>query len=272
MLSRPLIALARCALLRYDAKVFLPGFWCGMSVSKVVPESAATEPSAPRRTFRRRLLLAISLMVAGVLFVISPFSAKLLQVAHQDSAFDFVMIGDLHCGQCYREAANLSKSAAAEGILLYAEPAKRLELLGAILPIDELGRRKLIADGVDERAIQVIDGTAQSDWQAGRLLDDWLRTHPDKRVIVLTNAFGSGRWSIILDRTVASSLRPRVFVEAVQDPRYNSTNWWSSRTGLKTFFNGLFRLAYATCAGEDQTVPIDWSAEKYESAALKQRS
>ncbi len=209
------------------------------------------------------------LMVVAVLFGRSRYSAQILMVKPSHSAADAVFVVDFESGQCYRAAVDSVRSGAIDTVLLCAETPRRLVSIGAIPSIEELGRQKLLNDGIAPDAIQLIQGVSRTDWETARLLDVWLNEHPAKQLRVLCDSFSGRRWSWICDRTLAKPNRSRVEIEGITDPRFDETNWWRRRLGVKVYFCSLFRLAYARWHGEDVVPDVDWSADKYESTALQ---
>jgi len=219
----------------------------------------------------RFLGIILVLVISVVSFGMSPLSAMIVVVQSKPCNAEFVCIADVDCGQCYRVAAERSKQHAIQGILLCTNESQRIVLMGAIPAFEELGRQKLVNDGVASTAIEILPGECRNDWDQGRRINRWLEENPNKRVCLLCDLFASRRWSLILDHTLTATTRPRVTIEGVTDPRYNETTWWRRRMGIKSYFNSIVQLVYARCHGEDVIPVVDWSPEKYESAALGSR-
>jgi hypothetical protein len=222
-------------------------------------------PSVPRRRLGAVIVVALALASFGIW----QFSTKILVAETPTSTANFVFIADLGCTQCYEAAADQAKSPAVAGVLLHANEPRRLVAVGAMPPFEVLARQKLLNIGVAPESIAVIKGVPRSDWETARLLNDWLMEHPGKRVRILCDRFTSQRWSFIINRTLAASTRTETTIEGIVDPRYDETNWWRNRTGIKTYFHCLFRIAYARFHGEDPIVDVDWSPEKYEALVVK---
>jgi hypothetical protein len=228
---------------------------------------------SPQQRFitRRRLFVLPMVGLAFAAFMISPFSARILATPEPKSPADFLFIADGDAGQCYRMAVDRWKAGQVTGILLWTPERQRVVLLGAELPLEQRARNKLLKDGVASESIQLIPGVSKSHWDTARLLNEWLKEHRDKRVRLLCNLFSGQRWHFILDQTLDISVRSLVTVEGAADPRYDGSNWWRQRTGIKSYFSSLFELAYARCRGEDEMPDVDWSPERFESSLLEPR-
>jgi|GEM_PF-2827153 len=246
-----------------------------LSVSQATPanerDSKSVADEGRRRLWRYRIGFALVLILLVVLFGISPYSALILVVKPVSSRSDAVFVSNPDCGQCYRTVVDRWKSHETNRVLLWMDEHRRLVLLGAVVPIEERARQKLERDGVAPDAIKLLPGESRCEWDTARILVAWLKENRDKRVRVFCNLLDSRRWTMIFDRVVDDSSRSRVTVEGVTDPRYDETNWWRDRTGIKTYFFSLFRLSYAYWRGEDQMPDVDWSPDAFESTVLESR-
>ncbi len=231
--------------------------------AQVLPQASVRTKSSQFRRLARILATVVSLAAA------LRYSAFILVADSPSNAADAVIVGDWRCGQCYPVVCNKMKSGNARTVLLVTRERKRVVVLGAVLPAEELCRTKLVRDGVEQDAIRLLDGTSDSDFETGRLIEGWLIAHPEKRINLLCDHFSSRTWSYILDRTISPSKRILVSVEGVADPRYNELNWWRSRVGLKSFFGNLFHQGYVRLHGEDRHQSVDWSPDAYEMAVLQ---
>ena len=241
-----------------------------MALVRPTPMSdPAAVPLAQKRTRRRLRLFIVFMASAAIVFLLIRFSGSLLVSESDIHHADFAILADSWSDRCLSSASERMKSGSVKGILLFSRERQRLELLGVISPGEELCRNKLIEQQVALEAIQSINGSSRSDWQTARLIDTWLDKHPGKRVIVLCERFSSRRWSYIFDRTIDGSNRSRLTTAGIADHRFDETNWWRSRSGIKSYFHNVFRVGYAWLHGEDSLPPIDWSPDKYESSLLK---
>ena len=88
----------------------------------------------------------------------------------------------------YDKAAALM-SGDVQYVLLPKSQPGRLERLGIYQPWETIGRRELTARAVPDDKILTINGEARNGWHRARLIDDWLRSHPETTVIVLADRF-----------------------------------------------------------------------------------
>ena len=58
----------------------------------------------------------------------------------------------------------------------------------------------------------------------------------------------------------------RIGVHALVDRRYDETNWWKSRCGVKSLMLGVIELAFAVCRGENYPNSGHWDPDRYERA------
>ncbi len=168
----------------------------------------------------------------------------------------------------YEKAAELV-SGDVQYVLLPKSRPGRLERLGIYQPWEKLGRRELTARAVPDDKILILNGEARNGWHQARLIDDWLRSHPEMTVIVLADRFGSAAHSYVFDHEIAPAQRRRITFVALSDRRYDETNWWRSRTGIKAFFRSSFGLIYTRVRGEEPDWVGDWDPDRYEDAAIR---
>jgi len=71
-------------------------------------------------------------------------------------------------------------------------------------------------------------------------------------------------WRIVLDTVLQPDHAARVEILALPDRRYDETNWWYSRRGVKGLFYGYLTLAYAWFQGEDVPPRKLWDPDDYE--------
>jgi hypothetical protein len=238
-------------------------------VRSIFRSRSITDPPARLQARRQIRFIIVFVAFAVTLSTLLRCSGSVLVSESRVKQADFAIIADWSCDRCLSLVSGRIKSKALQGVLLFSPERQRLVLLGVIPPGEELCRERLIRDGVSPDAIHFVDGKSRSDWQAARLIGEWLDEHSGKRINVLCERFSSHRWSFIFDRTIAPSNRSRLAIEAVADPRFDETNWWRSRSGIKSYFHNIFRIGYARLHGEDSVLPTDWSPEKYESSLLK---
>ena len=117
--------------------------------------------------------------------------------------------------------------------------------------------------GVADSAIRTLDGTASDIWCAARVLGQWLQDHPDAQVEFYEDRFQSRNLSCAAGQVLESSIANRVFYHALPDPRYDETNWWRSRDGVKAFMFAHLSLIYTGFHGEPEEFNPSWNPDDY---------
>lgn len=217
-------------------------------------------------------LLTVLIVLACVWFwhaAILQNIAWLLIVDRQQAQPDWVCIrteDGLSCDgdRCYDRAAQLYREDTLRGILLIEPYPTRLVQIGVLPCFEAISRCQLEARGVPNKAVFVITGKAENPWQEARLLDRWLEDRSRTRVLLLCNRFESRRWRIVLDTVLQPDHAARVGILALPDRRYDETDWWKSRRGVKGFFYGCLALAYAWFQGEDVSPRELWDPDDYQ--------
>ena len=220
---------------------------------------------------RRRRYVWMGCLVAGILAAVlhAPILENMASVLVADAAElspDAVLI--LGGDRSYDKAAALM-SGDVQYVLLPKSRPGRLERLGIYQPWETIGRRELTARAAPDDKILTINGEARNGWHRARLIDDWLRSHPETTVIVLADRFGSAAQRYVFDHEIAPAQRGRITFAALYDRRYDETNWWRSKTGIKAFVRSSFGLIYTRVRGEEPDWVVDWDPDRYEDAAIR---
>jgi hypothetical protein len=132
----------------------------------------------------------------------------------------------------------------------------------------------LAAEGVPAEDVSVLRSDGRGDRDFARALAAWLRTHPRATVLWTCPRFRSARVRVILDAVLGSADAGRVRVRGLADPRFDETNWWSSRPGL-WYFGVDWLLRLDGWFGDNVPPAANPSADAYERsflATLKERS
>jgi hypothetical protein len=166
-------------------------------------------------------------------------------------------------------AAELLASGRCRRVLIQAGPPDRLAFLGILPTWTELCRREFGKRGVREEQLVVQAIKPQRSWDAVRALDGWLAEHPDARLIVLADRFRSGELAYVYRQILSDEHQGRLTVLALPDRRYDESNWWRSRTGIKAFFGTLLARGYMRVGGEESGPPYDPDPDAYERRVLK---
>lgn len=87
---------------------------------------------------------------------------------------------------------------------------------------------------------------------------------PGAEVLLLCDRFRSRRWRHVLDTVLGPTRAGRVGILALRDWQFDETDWWKSRVGVKSLFNGYVRLAYARRCGDTAPKRECWDPDQYE--------
>lgn len=189
-------------------------------------------------------------------------AAKSLVVEHPPRKSHWIVVwgGD----RSFERAADYIGRGWAAQVLLIRLAERRLVRL-RILPSDvETARRELVGRGVPAASIHIVRGAARHEVEAARRLANWINQHPHATVRVLCARFDSSRKLGILARQLGPDGRKRVTFEALPDRRFDETNWWRSRDGLKGFFNAALEAAYIWARGDQVALGPEWDPDAYE--------
>ena len=238
------------------------------SASASAPEPEATGTHRPGLRFGRRGCAVLVVAAVVCLFLcrrpLLEAAAGILIVDQTPGDVDYVLVQGGH--DCYDEAASLHHEVPSRRILLLAPRPGRLQRLGILSTFEDDGQRALEARGVPRDAVEVIA------WKPGDppiptdRLGVWMEAHPQGRILLLCDRFGSRCQRRALDSRLEPDLAARIAVRGMPDRRYDETNWWQSRRGAKEWVLKGMVLAYVWCRGEDAEDPQDWDPSEYERA------
>jgi hypothetical protein len=181
-------------------------------------------------------------------------------------------VAAIHSGdRRYATAAAELQAGEIHRVLLFRRNPGRLQLMG-VLPTDEqIGLRELSRGGVAGGAIEILASGHASDEDVLVSLDAWLKGQPSEVVGIYCSRFGSRRMDMLCHRLLAPTTRGRIVVVPLADRRFDESNWWKSRSGIKELFGSAFRLTYAWLRGVDRRSRPMLNAEQYESLVLAGR-
>lgn len=121
---------------------------------------------------------------------------------------------------------------------------------GLELPAQEKIRQVLLARGVDESQVQVLNSATQSTWSDGEALAEFLGNRPPSTILVVTDHFHTRRSRWVLQQVIDREQDQLVFVAAPTDS-WNLDNWWQSKHGLNTILTEYFKFTfYLFCYGD----------------------
>lgn len=223
--------------------------------------SECAKPSC-RFLTRRRVALLLILLAVLLHAPLLRLAAGAMVVDEPGAAADAVVV--VNGDRCVEVAADLVRQRRVRSVILIKSYPRRLERYGILPPRVERTRSELLARGVPESAIVVLDGQSRDDWEATRRLGRWLDANPGRRVTVLRERF-QGRFQrrivwAVLDESAAA----RVSYRGLADRRFDESDWWRSRVGIKEFLGSALDLASAVLLGQRPPAEDWWNPDDYE--------
>jgi len=186
-----------------------------------------------------RVVVAAVVVAVACLFHAPLFRglASPLIVDQTTDDFDVIcLLGDVKGpdgDRCYDVAGDLFPKNPADKILIVAPPPDRVVEAGALPSFETISRRELAARGVPRESITILRSRRLDDWASAEALDGWLRDHPESSVLLLCGQFHSARVRAVLDDALDPARAARVRVRSLPDRRFDQTNWWRSRCGVR---------------------------------------
>lgn len=107
----------------------------------------------------------------------------------------------------------------------------------------QLEYEELVASGVPLDRIAVVFGKVQSTRTDGRMLREFLVSHPSVRLLVVTHHYHTRRARWTLDRVLGQHA-DRAIVVSVPSRRFSSDDWWKDRRGRELVLLEFMKLAY----------------------------
>jgi hypothetical protein len=230
-----------------------------------------SSPSRGGMSVRRRWLIAAILgAVMVALFghaAILRHLAGFLVVDEIDRPYQYVALldwegvpdGDRSCDI----AVELARAHSCP-VLLVESRHTRLVEIGVLPSFAAICRRELATRGVGPSSVSTTRTDGDDDWATARCLRAWLAAAPDETIVVLCGRFRSAHVRHLFDTVLDPHSAARVAVRGLPDRRYDETNWWTSRTGLKGFGVEWLRLLHGWWSGGDHAAPQRLDADDYE--------
>jgi hypothetical protein len=208
---------------------------------------------------KSRWFLAGVALVAVLWFCRRPILtglARPLIVDDRPEDFDYVWV-QRGADRVYDAAARLYQDKPSRRMIVVQPEPSRLVRLGIISSDEEVLRQELAARGVGlpEGAVLVVGRGSRNAWQGARQLAEWLRQHPEARVLALVSRFHSARQRAILNAVLGAGQAERVGIVALPHRTYDEGNWWTSRTGVKEFIFAWLGRVHTSWAGEPEAPP-----------------
>ncbi len=217
------------------------------------------------KQWARRLLL-IGLLVAALYLLRGPIlrtiGGGLVVVDEKPVAGEVVLI--LDADQGCEQAAAVVHAGLTDRILLLSTPPGRLERLGIRDTESESRRKALLKLGIDPEAVTLLNCTGEGPWNKARTLRDWLTANPDAQVIALCDRLNTRNWRLIFDRVMGANLAGRVHWRALPDRRFDETDWWQSKEGVRACVNAYIGLTHVLVYGEDLRGTRQWDPDQFE--------
>lgn len=226
-------------------------------------------PAASHRTPRRHWRWAVIGLLALGLSAHAPILRGLARaLIADDPAQSAAWVLVLHGDYRFDRAAELYHRGTASRILVINRPATRLVRLGVVPSKKEQCLRELRRRGVSPNAVTALPGDDQTPWHVAHALQAWLAEQPRTRVLVLCDRFKSGNLRFIVSRVMQTGESERVAFRGLPDQRYDETNWWRSRAGVRAFTGAAFELAYDCLHGEDAGPAGEVDLDRFERELL----
>lgn len=164
----------------------------------------------------------------------------------------------------YAAAAELHRQVSTRRIVVVPQVRQRVVRLGILPPLEAIAQRELTRQGVPPQSVELLPGKAIDEWSTVRLLDSWLKQHPDSKLVVLADRFQSRYVRHVLDTLLDAQDAARVSIVTLRDRRFDESDWWRSRCGMRGLVFGYLQLAYAHVVGEPQAAGAEWDPDQYE--------
>jgi hypothetical protein len=223
-------------------------------------------------TAKRKWLAAVAV---GIVAATAIFHATLLRglagfLVADGPAGDFQYVGILdghglsNGAWYYDTAAKLRRQKPACGFLIVQFRRNRLVETGVLSSFDAFSRRALEVRGVPPQTISTITSDGYDDWAEARALQTWLADRPAASVLLPCGRFGSAHLRCVLHAVLDPEQAARVQVLGLPDRRFNETNWWTTRAGIKAFGFSWLRQLHGWWAGGGHPPPPSQNAADYE--------
>ena len=218
---------------------------------------------------KRRIRLALFLMTisaAVVMLLHQPILCGLgNELIHEDPFGNYDSVFVLSGDRDYAVAAELFKKEQVKKLILLKGPLPPLVRAGIADSSEAIKKRELRKLGVPADSIIAIPNEIAHDWEFADQLQKWLGSHPKERVVVIARLFTTRKLRIILENTLTDTQLSRVGFYAIRDRRFNESNWWRTRTGIKDFVNSAISQLHVIVVGRPQPFLMpEWSREALE--------
>lgn len=199
---------------------------------------------------RRWLLVLVALLaLAGGLWMarnrILAAAGALLVDSDPAQRVDLILLlnGDLDTRPA--AAARLWKQGLAPRIAIARSESSRAVQMGLVPNVTDLALEMLQREGVPREAIDEVPfpGGVTSTRDEAMAVRAWLREHPARSMLIVTNAIHTRRARWIFDRELRGA-GIRILFWAVPDRRYRVERWWDNEHGFLGVYNEYLKLVY----------------------------
>ncbi len=211
------------------------------------PISAIPRPSA--RTTRRALI--VTLLCLAALSISIWFSRELMLrgvaalwiVSDEVQTSDAVAIFGGGIATRPFAAAEYYRQGLVKKILISDVRLNKSEALGGLASHAELNRAVLIKLGIPETDIESFGTGLSNTHEEAVALRDWAARNHARRIIVPTEVFSARRVRWALNHEPAGT-GTQFAVPALEDPEYETANWWKNEKGFIAFLNEVSKYVY----------------------------
>lgn len=199
---------------------------------------------------RRWLLVLVALLaLAGGLWMVRnrilAAAGALLVDSDPAQRVDLILLlnGDLDTRPA--AAAQLWKQGLAPRIAIARSESSRAVQMGLVPNVTDLALEMLQREGVPREAIDEVPfpGGVTSTRDEAMAVRAWLREHPARSMLIVTNAIHTRRARWIFDRELRGA-GIRILFWAVPDRRYRVERWWDNEHGFLGVYNEYLKLVY----------------------------
>jgi uncharacterized SAM-binding protein YcdF (DUF218 family) len=190
----------------------------------------------------RRWLLIGGCLLAGVSLLLLSYEPLLTWFAYRFRVQDRLVQSDvlvlLHGGlERSSRVAELHRQGLAPVILMGRTSGGSFDEM-------EIDRRGLMQNGVHEDAIEVLPGgVVKSTHDEAIRVRDYVRTHPVRRIILVTTAYHTARARRTFRRVLQGS-GVEIRVDASEDPRFTEVDWYESDPGTRLYLLETLKSVY----------------------------
>jgi hypothetical protein len=174
----------------------------------------------------------------------------------------------------YAVAAEMFHQGKIQHVLLPKEPPRPLVACGIIEPHELKVRREITELGVPESAVTITDDPTRGIWEIADVVREQLAANPaESRLAVVADLVQTGRLRYVLEESLSKAELARVRIHAIRDRRYDETNWWRTRTGLRDVTLTYLRYLHNGLIGRPEPyTPPEWSPAVFERQLLDRQA